>query len=576
MEHSGVTGPPSADGGGRGLVRKWTPLFVLALSLAIILIDMTLLDVSLSYIIRDLDTTIQKVQWVITAYCLTIAMLMTTGGRLGDLYGRKRMFMLGAFVFAAGSLVCSFSRSVPEMILGESVIEGIGAALMMPATMSLLVSTYRGRDRAFAFGIWGGVAGAATAVGPLLGGWITANHGWRWAFRINVFVAAVLLLGSVFIKESFDREERPQLDWPGVVLSSAGMFFLVWGIIESSTYGWVRASQPFTLSGLTLGTVSVCLYSIALGLAVLAGFVLWERRMERLRRTPLVSMRLFRNRQFVSGAGITGIVAMGQAGLIFSLPVFLQAVRGYDAFHTGLALAPLSLGSLIAAPLAGVLSNRVGSKLPVQAGLLLAVGGFAYQVSIWDVHSTASAFIPGLFLLGAGIGMMMGQINNLTLSAVSVQQAGEASGVNNTFRQTGMTLGTAVVGAVIVAAISSSLIGGVKASPLIPDALKAGVQSAVEEQVSNIEFGGGAELPEAIPQDVRDEIVSIGHQSVTRANRIAITFAAGFMLLAFLMSFLLPSRSRQVQVTGESLAARPLPGPAPVPEPEPADWPSRA
>ena len=271
-------------------------------------------------------------------------------------------------------------------------------------------------------------------------------------------------------------------------------------------------------------------------------------------------MKLFRNDQFVSGASITGIVAMGQAGLIFSLPVFLQAVRGYDAFHTGLALLPMSIGSLIAAPAAGVWSNRVGSKLPVQAGLLVGLAGFVYQLVIWDVNSTASSFIPGLFVLGVGIGMMMGQINNLTLSAVSVEQSGEASGVNNTFRQTGMTLGTAIIGALIIASISSGMISGVQESTVIPEPFKAGVEEAVREQVSNIEFGGGAELDGSIPTQIKDEIVSIGHQSITDANRMAIIFAACFWLLAFFLSFLLPSRHKQVEVQGESIAVHGPPG----------------
>lgn len=523
----------------------------------IILIDVTLLNVALSTIIRELDTSIQKIQWVITAYSLTIAALMITGGRLGDLYGRKKMFVIGAITFAVGSYICSLSHNVPTMIIGESIIEGVGAALMMPATMSLLVSTYRGRDRAFAFGIWGGVAGASTAIGPLLGGWITTSYSWRWAFRINVFVAAILVAGSFLIVEYRDRQEKPQLDWVGVFLSSAGLFFLVYGIIESSTYGWIKAIQPFSLFGVTFGTVSISLYSIVLGALILGGFFLWERRLElKALRTPLVSMRLFRNRQFVSGATITGIVAMGQAGLIFSLPVFLQAVRGYDAFHTGLALVPLSVAAFIAAPLAGVLSNRIGSKIVVQAGLVLVVAGYVMQALIWNVNSTAVNFIPSLILIGAGIGVMMGQTGNITLSAVSVQQAGEASGVNNTFRQMGATLGTAVIGAVIIASITSSMIGGIKKSTVIPGPLKIGVSSAVREEASNIEFGGGAELPKSIPKIIADEIVSIGHQSVTTANRVAIIFAACFSALALLVSFLLPGRSKEIQA-GESLASGP-------------------
>lgn len=534
--------------------RKWAPLLVLSLSLAIILIDVTLLNVALATIIRELNTSIQKIQWVITAYSLTIAAFMITGGRLGDLFGRKKMFVLGAVIFAVGSYVCSISHNVPTMIIGESVIEGIGAALMLPATMSLLMSTYRGRDRSVAFGIWGGVAGAATAIGPLLGGWITTSYSWRWAFRINVVVAAFVVGGAFLIKEYRDREEKPKLDWIGVILSSSGLFFLVYGIIESSTYGWARAIQPFSIfNWVTFGKISVSLYAIVIGVLILAGFVLWERRMERGADTPLVSPRLFKNRQFVSGANITGIVAMGQAGLIFSLPVFLQAVRGFDAFHTGLALVPLSAAALIAAPLAGVLANRIGSKLIVQAGLVLLLAGYMSQVWFWNVNSTAADFIPSLIMIGMGIGAMMGQIGNLTLSAVSVQQAGEASGVNNTFRQVGATLGTAIIGAVIIASIASSMISGVNASRVIPNAYKSQVSRAVKDEVSNVEFGGGAQLPAFIPKNIKDEIVKISHESVTKANRTAILLAAAFTFLGLLASFLLPGKHDQIQ-EGEDLA----------------------
>jgi EmrB/QacA subfamily drug resistance transporter len=559
----------------KSIVRKWAPLFVLSLSLMIILIDMTLLNVALATIIRELNTSIQKIQWVITAYSLTIAALMITGGRLGDLFGRKKMFVLGAIIFAVGSYVCSISHNVPMMIVGESIIEGIGAALMMPATMSLLVSTYRGKDRGIAFGIWGGVAGASTAIGPLLGGWITSSYSWRWAFRINIFVAAVLVAGSFMIKEYRDREEKPQLDWIGVLLSSSGLFFLVWGIIESATYGWIMATQPFSLFGLfNFKGVSVALYSIVLGILILAGFMFWEKRAELKERTPLVSVKLFRNRQFISGATITGIIAMGQAGLIFSLPVFLQAVRGYNAFHTGLALIPLSIAALIAAPLAGIISNRVGSKLVVQAGLLSVIAGYTLQVLFWNVNSTASSFIPSLILVGAGIGVMMGQTGNITLSAVSVQKAGEASGVNNTFRQLGATLGTAIIGAVIVASITSSMVAGIKKSTVIPGAFKSRVSGAVREQASNVEFGGGADLPSYIPKNISNEIVTIAHKSVTTANRIAIVFAGCFAALAFVVSFLLPGRDQQIQAGEEQAIGRKRAPPEEgllEPEPEAAD-----
>ncbi len=538
-----------------GLIRKWSPLVVLALALSIILIDMTLLNVSLATIIRDLNTTIQKIQWVITAYSLTIAALMITGGRLGDIFGRKRMFMLGAVVFAVGSFIASISRNVPTMVVGEAIIEGIGAALMMPATMSLLAANFRGRDRSIAFGIWGGVAAASTAIGPLLGGYITSSYSWRWAFRINVVVAAILLAGSFLVKESRDREEKARLDWLGVVLSSGGLFFLVFGIIESSTYGWIKAKEAFSLFGwITFGTVSISAYAMALGLVILAGFFLWERREERESFTPLVSLRLFRNRQFVSGAGITGITALGQAGLIFSIPVFVQAVRGLDAFHTGLALLPLSAGAIVAAPFAGMVGARIGPKLPVQLGLLLNLISCIMLALTLRASSSVNSLIPGLAVAGAGLGMMMGQIGNLTISAVSVEQAGEAAGVNNTFRQMGATLGTAMIGAVLIATIAANMTAGIQASTVIPDAAKPAINQAVKEQVSNVEFGGGAQLPAGIPVDIGNEITRISNASVTKGNRIALVFAGCFALLGFLVSLLLP-KGRNIE-RDESVAVQ--------------------
>jgi len=224
-------------------------------------------------------------------------------------------------------------------------------------------------------------------------------------------VAAILLTGSFLVKESWDREEKRQLDWPGVVLSSTGLFFLVFGVIEPSTYGWVKAKEPFSLFGaVTFKTASVNVYAIILGLVILAGFFLWERREEMARFTPLVSLRLFGNRQFLSGATITGITALGQAGLIFSIPVFVQAVRGLDAFHTGLALLPLSAAALVAASLAGVLGARIGPKRPVQMGLLLNMASCIMLALTLRANSSVNSLIFGLVLGGAGIGMMMGQI----------------------------------------------------------------------------------------------------------------------------------------------------------------------
>jgi len=551
--------PDSCDLENESFFHKWGSLLVLSLALAIILIDATLLNVSLKAIISDLNTDIQSVQWVITAYSLTLAALTITGGRLGDLYGRKRMFMLGAVLFGIGSFIASISTSVPMLIAGESIIEGVGAALMMPATASLLVSKFHGRDRALAFGVWGGVAGAATAVGPLLGGWLTTNYSWRWGFRINLFVVALLLIGSVLIDECYDAEESPTLDGIGVLLSSVGLFALVFGIIESSKYGWWKAKQPFTEFGLTwdLNGYSITTVAIAFGALVLTGFFFWERHVERKGRTPLVSLELFANRQFLSGATTTGVVAMGQAGLIFSIPVFLQAVRGADAFHTGLALIPSSIAAFFAAPIAALLTQRYSAKRLIQFGLLLNVLSYIILRQTLTVDSTPLDLTFGLMIQGMGLGIVLAQINNLTLSAVSVQQAGEASGVNNTFRQLGSTLGTAVIGALLISAISSGLLTGLETSPVIPDAYKSQIASLVSKQSSAVEFGGGAQTPASVPKVIKDEITKVSHEAITNANRLALLYGIIIALFGLLASIWLPGGNEVVM--DQSAAHKPGP-----------------
>lgn len=523
-------------------IRKWGAVFVLSLALAIILIDTTLLNVSLSTLVRELNTDIQSLQWVITAYSLTVAALMITGGRLGDLFGRKKMFVTGAVLFAAGSFVASISQNITTMIIGESLIEGVGAALMMPATASLLVSKYKGRDRGIAFGIWGGVAGAATAIGPLLGGFLTTNYSWRWGFRINIVVAAVVVIGSIFISEARDTKEKPNLDWIGVLLSSTGLLSLVFGIIESSTYGWFKAKEAFVAFGQSynFSGYSITPVTILLGVFLLILFALWERRIEALGRTPLVSLHLFGNKQFTSSMLVTGIISMGQAGLIFSIPVFMQAVRGATAFQTGLVMIPMSITTLFVAPLSGALGHKIAPKRLVQAGLFFSTIGYVLIRLTLTVDSTWTTFVVPFMFMGAGMGLTMSSISNLTLSAVSPEQVGEASGVNNTFRQLGATLGTAIVGAVLITTISNNLVSGIEASAVIPPIAKPFIIDGVSKQTSNVEFGGGAKMSTNLPAELTNEITKISHIAITDANKESIMFAAIFSALGLFASIWLP------------------------------------
>lgn len=524
-------------------LRKWIPLVVLALALSIIIIDTTILNVSIKAIITDLNTTIQNLQWVIAAYSLTLAAFTITGGRLGDLFGRKRMFMLGAILFAVGSGLASVAHSFPILLAGESIIEGIGAALMMPATASLLVSIYQGRDRAVAFGVWGSLAAASAAIGPILGGWLGTTYSWRWAFRINIFVALVLVIGALlFIKESRDTEEKSDLDLLGVFLSAVGMFWLVYGFIESSTYGWFRATQSFAIFGNSATPFGLSPVPLAIlgGLVFLLLFVKWQIHQEKIGRTPLVSMQLFKNRQFVSGSVVTAALSLGQVGLFFALPVFFQGVLGLDAFHTGLALLPLPLGVFIGAPMALALSKKFTSKHIIQSGLVISFLGTIWLRSALAASIQVIDLAPMLFFYGIGMGLVMSMISNLTLSAVSVQQSGEASGVNNTLRNVGSTLGSAIIGAVVLTAIATNLTTGIKDSKVIPAPAKAAISQAVAGHAGEVQFGTEKKQSGVNPV-IAKEIVTISHQATVDANKTAMDLMLVFVFVTLLLSTQLPN-----------------------------------
>ncbi len=527
--------------------KKWGSLVVLSLALAIIVIDTTLLNVSLKTIINDLHTDIQSMQWVITAYSLVLAAFTITGGRLGDFFGRKRMFVLGAVIFAIGSFLASISHNVGILILGESIIEGIGAALMMPATASLLVTTFKGRERAIAFGIWGGIAAASSAIGPILGGWLTTNYSWRWGFRINVFVVLALLAGSVLIKEARERKGKIEMDYFGIFLSATGLLSLVFGFIKAADYGWLTAKEQLVLWGqaVTLGTLSVTPFFILLGLVLLGVFAVWEYKRELKGLTPLVSLKIFQNREFTTGSLITLILSLGMSGLFFAIPVFLQAVRKLDAFHTGTAMFPLSLSLLIAAPLSAFLVKYTEPKKLIQLGLIIAAASFWVLRASLSVDAAAKDLIWGMSLFGVGMGMMMAQLSNLTLSAVPVEQAGEASGINNTFRQLGQTLGSAILGAVLISSLGVNLTSGIMKSTVIPESVKGEIVEKVAGATSDIQFGTSNPVPAWLPDEIKAEVYSISQQATVDANKTTLVYGSIFMILGFLVSLFLPSKKKE-------------------------------
>lgn len=523
--------------------RKWLPLAVLILALFIIVLDTTIINISMKAIIGDLHTDLKAVQWVITGYSLILAAFTITGGRLGDIFGRKRMFKIGATTFAAGSLLASVAHSQPQLLASVAVVEALGAAMMLPSTAALILSEYRGKDRAIAFGMFGAVAGTAATIGPLLGGFLTTNYSWRWNYLINPFVVLLLLIGSRLLHESHERSpHRPDL--PSIFLSAFGLGSLVYGIIESSSYGWVTSKSAYEIFGhqYSLGGTSITLYALLVSVVFLTAFMYRQALLQRTNRLPLVSLGIFKNKQFMAGTTVTLIVAMTQFGFFFVLPIFLQGMLGKDAFHTGLSLLPFSLSVMIAGPLSGILVAKanVAPKVMIQLGLVVSVvGAFMLRQEFSD-STTAVTIMPGQIVFAVGFGLAFSQLANLTLSAVSVQQAGEASGLNNTFRQLGATLGQALIGALLLSALTTQLNKDVSSSKVLPPASKPSVAAAAADSAKSL---GTAENNKKVPPVIAKEVTRIKNDAIIKGVRTGLIATISVAIIALVLSTQLPMRS---------------------------------
>ena len=437
---------------------RWLALVFLALSSAIVIIDNNVLTVAIPYILRDLHTTFNGIQWVLSGYSLIIATLLITVGRTGDLFGRKRLFLCGTILFATGSFIASISTNVLMLFIGEALIEAIGAAMMLTSSLALLVTEFHGRERAIAFGIWGSVAGASASIGPLLGGFLTTYYSWRWSLRINVIIAVIAILGSVFIKEAYGKKTE-KFDWLGVVFSSLGLFSLVFGCIEGRNFGWWSAVKAFAIGNLHWyqGGISIIPFIFLMAVIFLALFIFIEYRLEKDGKEPLLRISLFKNAGFSLGLIAIGILVMGQFGTFFIFPLYYQNVLGLTAFQTGLLFLWTSVTIAITGALSGYLASKFGPKWIVVIGMLASFLGIFWLSSLLSIHIDLFSLVPGLILLGSGIGLASSQVTNIILSHVPQQFSGEASAVNVTFRQIGASIGTALIGTVLAANLAINI-----------------------------------------------------------------------------------------------------------------------
>jgi EmrB/QacA subfamily drug resistance transporter len=411
--------------------KKWWTLAAVAVGLFMIMLDNTVVNVALPSMRRSLHMSLSELEWVVAGYALTFAAFMLTGGKLADYVGRRRIFMLGLVVFTGASLACGLAPN-GGFLIGARVVQGLGGALMNPATLSIITATFPPRERGRAIGIWAGVSAMALAIGPLVGGLLTEHVNWNWIFFINVPVGIVgLVTAPLLIDESQDTSQEQRLDVPGLATSGLGLFALTFAFIEANSYGWT--------SWQILG-------AFAVAAVALVAFV----QLERHQRIPMLDLSLFRNRTFGGANASMLFVGLAMFGTFFYVSLYMQQVLGYSPVQTGASFLPLTLLIIVIAPRAGALTDKVGSRWLVGFGMtLLAVMLFYYSrlganESFWKI-------LPGLLIGGAGMGLTMTPLTAAAMSAVAVDKAGVGSAVLNSARQVGGSLGIAVMGAIVAA-----------------------------------------------------------------------------------------------------------------------------
>ncbi len=435
--------------------RKWWTLATLSFSLFMIMLDTTVVNVALPAIQRDLGAGLSELEWIVNAYSLTFAVFLLLGGKLADFLGRRRVFAIGLVVFTASSAACGLATS-GDMLIAARAFQGVGAALMLPSTLAIIPATFPPRQRGTAVGIWGGVSALAVAIGPLVGGVLTEHVDWSWIFYINVPVGALgVVLALLIVPESRDTAAGQRLDFPGLVISGAAFFALTFALIEGNHYGW---SSP---------EIVACLAFAALASAA---FLLLELR----GRAPLLDLALFRNLSFAGANVVSLLTWLALFGVFFFLSLYMQAVLGYSPVQAGAAFVPLTVPIAAVTPLAGRMSDRIGSRWPIAAGMAL-VGASLVLLSRLGLGADFWDLLPGLVVGGVGVGLCVAPATAAVIGSVPVDQAGVGSGVLNTFRQVGGALGIAIMGAILAFEIH----GVGPGDPGYPEAFIDGFQVAL-------------------------------------------------------------------------------------------------
>jgi MFS family permease len=534
----------------------WKVLVVLAAAQFLMVLDQAVMNVSISQLVDDFETQVTTIQGVITLYSLVMAALMIAGGKVGDLLGRRRAFGIGHVIYGGGSLLTAVAWSVPVLTLGWSVLEGIGAALVLPALAALTARTYEGAERAVAYGVLGGVSGAGIAVGPILGGWVTTYLTWRVVFAGEVLVVLFILATLRRLPADHGRPDA-QLDLVGALLSALGLGAIVFGVLKAGSWGWVQPrNSPITPFGFSLTP-----FLVAAGGAILVLFRAWERRQEARRREPLVHLRLLGIAPLRAGLAMFGFQNLILMGIFFAVPLYLQIVQGLDAFDTGVRMLPVSVALFVTALLGSRLSRFLAPRTIVRGGVVLLVLASLGLLATIRPELAGVPFGVAMAVLGVAMGLIVSQLGNVVQSAVGEADRGEAGGLQYTAQQVGASLGTAFIGAVVISGLVAAFSANVKANPQISAAVREQVGVRLAGDVSFVSTDEVRAAAEKAHLDTAqaDAVVADYADAQLRALKTGLLVAALLAGVALFVTGSLPARAGPATTprAGPALASGP-------------------
>ena len=478
-------------------MKKWWPLVALATAQFVMVLDQSVMNVSISTLVDEFDTTVTTIQAVITLYCLTMAMFMLTGGKIGDIIGRRRAFVIGLVIYGCGSLITALAPTVAVLAFGWSILEGLGAALVMPALVALIAGNYEGRARGVAYAVIGGVAGAGIAVGPILGGWATTNLSWRVVFIGEVVLVLFILVMTRLVHDAPRPGPKPKLDLVGTALSATGLGLVVLGVLQSSTWGWVEPKnspvEPFGFS--------LTLFVIAAGALLLWAFVAWQRHREATGRDPLVHLDLLRIAPLRAGLISLTTQNLILMGIFFIVPLYLQLVLGLDALETGLKMLPVSITMFIASAVGARLASRYAIRSIVRAGLWITIASTMILLATIQPTLADGMFAISMAGIGIGVGLLASQLGKVVQSSVDASGRGEAGGLQFTGQQLGSSLGVALIGAVVLSGLTSAFVTNISND----ERISAEFTTQLTAAASGVDFVSATEIEAAATDAGLDE-----------------------------------------------------------------------